>query len=105
MGLNCVCSGLVVGSGCDACYDRPYSQWTRGSCECIQGYFRSEGVCKPLPPPSNAGKIKCNPGTVAEPNRGVCLPCPDGCLSCLNSRLCLQCRPEYNYDWSVNLCR
>jgi cysteine-rich repeat protein len=33
------------------------------------------------------------------------VPCSDGCLSCSSQSACLQCRPEFTYNWAALRCQ
>lgn len=96
MGLNCVCNGLVVGNFCDICYNLPHTTWLNGSCHCNDGYYLSAGICLPYSSNSNTNLI-CQPGNIYDPIKKLCKLCSNGCLSCLLTGECQQCRPEYNF--------
>ena len=52
----------------------------------------------------NNSPSDCNVGTFYDHQQRRCLPCPAGCLSCSSSYVCDQCRQEFNYDASSQLC-
>lgn len=93
IGINCVCNGLIVGSTCNPCFNLPNSQYLNGSCQCLQGFYMLQGQCQIIPNPTNKPLVSCNPGTLPDAAYKLCLPCSDGCLSCITQTVCIQCRP------------
>lgn len=46
----------------------------------------------------------CTVGTFFERSVNICLPCPPGCLSCIDAYRCVLCRPEFTYMVSTEKC-
>lgn len=102
VGTSCVCYGLVVDNFCNICYNIQYSLYKDGYCVCQTGYYMLQGQCKPFPSNNSNTNAPCQPGTVA--SNSICIPCSDGCLSCVSQTVCLQCRPEFSYNWVTFSC-
>ena len=100
VGTTCVCYGLLVGSVCNICYNIPNSVAKNGVCVCQVGYYMYQGQCKAYS--SNNTATGCQPGAILA--NGTCVPCSDGCLSCISQSVCVQCRPEYTYSWATYSC-
>ena len=103
VGLQCVCDGVIVGSRCDRCAQQPNCEWKLGSCRCKPGYTLYGTECLGNQAGSDSPS-DCNVATFYDSQQKRCLPCSSGCLSCSSSYVCTQCRPEFNYDVSSQLC-
>jgi hypothetical protein len=104
IGLECVCQGLRVGSYCDRCYNKQYSSFKFGICQCDAGYNEINGVCVKNSINPNPQNNTCNVATYFDNQQKRCLACSDGCLSCNDCYDCTQCRPDYNFDFVSRLC-
>jgi hypothetical protein len=120
VGVNCICYGLVVNGTCNQCYSMAHSQWVNGQCACVSGYYLLLGQCQPysasaatnitntsaITPSNSTGTttkiISCQPGTIL--SKTICIPCSNGCLSCVSQTICTQCSPQFNYNWASYSC-
>ena len=99
-----MCYGTQIGSFCDKCSHKPNSEWLTNSniCRCLDGYTEIRGNCirNSLCIGTNSPS-ECNVGTYFDLTHRMCLPCPDGCLSCFDCYRCRACRPEFIYNPST----
>lgn len=99
-----MCYGTQIGSFCDKCSHKPNSEWLTNSniCRCLDGYTEIRGNCirNSLSIGTNSPS-ECNVGTYFDSTHRMCLPCPDGCLSCFDCYRCRACRPEFIYNPST----
>lgn len=90
---------LLPNGSCVACpLFQGYNTRTQ-RCQCLAGYvLNADGLCVRNCPYgatlSATGNCDCN--LRYYPANGVCLSCPNTCLSCTNSTTCLTCIPGYN---------
>lgn len=108
-GFQCQCFGVQIGQLCDRCSSKPNSEFIHQSntCQCKKGYTEILGNCLQTNSKLAVGSDSsegCTVSTFFERNSRMCLPCPDGCLSCLNSYQCLLCRPEFIYVPETEKC-
>ena len=82
----------MIGDRCDRCAYLLNSEWKYGKCRCIDGYTLYHDECV-RNSPGNDNPSSCGVATFFDNPQKKCLACPDGCLTCENRYVCIQCRP------------
>ena len=101
--MQCQCNGVIVANKCNKCAHIENSEWKFGSCRCKPGYNLFGNECLKNHA-GNDSPDSCNVGTFYDSQQKRCLSCPQGCLTCENSYECLQCNPDFSYDYNSKLC-